>query len=168
MLFIKKEKGLWKNIFLLLAAFLTSLAITMNMEVIETVEVGIENPIFKIVYKLIEIVNQTMADRGLLLTLLTFSLFAVYKKIWIENSIEIIRYSKGLALFFSIMYTGGKAFEYGNSLSVIYASSIRIMISLYVSRMHKSRPFCDLCILDTYNEIINFNHWFLCLILINY
>ena len=130
MLFIKKEKGLWKNIFLLLAAFLTSLAITMNMEVIETVEVGIENPIFKIVYKLIEIVNQTMADRGLLLTLLTFSLFAVYKKIWIENSIEIIRYSKGLALFFSIMYTGGKAFEYGNSLSVIYASSIRIMKSL--------------------------------------
>ena len=49
MLFIKKEKGLWKNIFLLLAAFLTSLAITMNMEVIETVAVGIENPIFKIV-----------------------------------------------------------------------------------------------------------------------
>ena len=69
MLFIKKEKGLWKNIFLLLAAFLTSLAITMNMEVIETVEVGIENPIFKIVYKLIEIVNQTMADRGLLVCL---------------------------------------------------------------------------------------------------
>lgn len=108
MLFIKKEKSLRKNIFLLLAAFLTSLAITMNMEVVETVEVGIENPVFKIVYKLIEIVNQTMADRGLLLTLLTFSLFAVYKKIWIENSIEIIRYSKGLALFFSIMYTGGK------------------------------------------------------------
>ena len=102
MLFIKKEKGLWKNIFLLLAAFLTSLAITMNMEVIETVEVGIENPIFKIVYKLIEIVNQTMADRGLLLTLLTFSLFAVYKKIWIENSIEIIR---------SVSYTHLRAHE---------------------------------------------------------
>ena len=131
MLFIKKEKSLRKNIFLLLAAFLTSLAITMNMEVVETVEVGIENPVFKIVYKLIEIVNQTMADRGLLLTLLTFSLFAVYKKIWIENSIEIIRYSKGLALFFSIMYTGGKAFEYDNSLSVIYASSIRIMPYTY-------------------------------------
>lgn len=132
MLFIKREKRLRNSKILFIVALITSLAITMSMEVPEAAEAGITNSLILAIYKMIEIVNQTMADRGLLLTLLTFGLYSVYKKIWMEKNIRIIRYSKGLALFFSVMYVGGMAFEYGNSLSVIYTSSIRFMKAIIV------------------------------------
>lgn len=123
-----KDKTLIRNrSILFLSAFISSLAVTMNLEVLEAAEAGIKNPLYQNIYKLIEIINQTMADRGVLITVLTLGLYIIYKMIWVEKNLAIIKYSKGLALFLAVMYAGGKAFEYGNSLSVFYTSSIRMM-----------------------------------------
>lgn len=117
----------YKRNLLLLSALITSLAVTMSMDVMEAAEEGITNSLYQKVYKLVEIINQSMADRGLLITTLTLAIFVVYKKIWISNNVKVIKKSRGLSVFFSIMYTGGKAFEYDNSLTVFFTSSIRMM-----------------------------------------
>lgn len=127
MIFIKSKVLVMKKGILLLSAFITSLAVSMNMEVMTAAEEGIANSLYQNIYKLIEIINQSMADRRLLITVLTIGLYLLYKKTWIEKNIETIKYSKGLSLFLSVMYAGGKAFEYGNSLSILYTSSIRMM-----------------------------------------
>lgn len=127
MITIKNKVSVMKKGILLLSALITSLAVTMNMEVMIAAEEGIVNSLYQNIYKLIEIINQSMADRRLLVTVLSIGLYLLYKKIWIEKNIETIKYSKGLSLFLSVMHTGGKAFEYGNSLSILYTSSIRMM-----------------------------------------
>lgn len=111
-------------------AFLTALAVTMNLEAAEAAEAGIENSLYQGVYKIIEKTSQDLAGRGLMLTALAVCLYVVYRKVWVEMDTKAIRYSKGLSVFLSIMYTGGMGFAFDNSLSVLYTSTIRIFKTL--------------------------------------
>ncbi len=131
----QKKKRLWNGIFrsrglLFCSALLTAMALTMNMEVADIAEEGISNSLYLKVYKILEMVRQGITGKGLLVTVLTVCLYVCYNKVWREKETQTVRYGKGLALFLAVMYTGGVGFAFGNSLSVLYASSVRLLKSM--------------------------------------
>lgn len=127
---IKLGNGrLWRksHIVLFLNSILTALAVTMNMNVPDTPEAGINHSLYAGIYKIIDKISLDLSDKGLLLTILTIFAYTVYRKVWMEKQTEAIKYSKALSLFLAVMYTAGIGFSYANSLSILYNSSIRIM-----------------------------------------
>lgn len=74
-------------------------------------EAEINNPLYQNIYKLIEIINQKMTDRGLLITVLTIGLFIIYETIWVDKNLAIIKYSNGLALFLAVMHAEDNSFN---------------------------------------------------------
>lgn len=123
----KKALNIKNSISLMICAFLTAFAITMNFDIAKAAEAGIYISLYQRIYKLIEIMSQDLASGGFILTVLTLCLYVVYRAVWVNMDIEIIRYSKGLSVFLAIMYAGGKGLAYDNSLSVIYTSYIRLI-----------------------------------------
>lgn len=115
---------------LFLGSFMTALAVTMDMNAAEAAESGITNSLYLAIYKLIEKISLDLADKGLLLSLLTVFSYIVYHKVWVEKQTIAIRYSKSLSLFLAIMYTAGIGFSSGNSLAILYTSSIRMLKTL--------------------------------------
>lgn len=103
-----------------------------------------------------DLINQMMTDRGLLITVLTIGLFIIYETIWVDKNLAIIKNSNGLALFLAVMHAGDKAFQYGNSQSVFYNYFIRIMKALIL-------------IIDFYILYLTINNYFyFCHIEINF
>lgn len=115
---------------LFLGSIMTALAVTMDMNAAEAAESGITNSLYLAIYKLIEKISLDLADKGLLLSLLTVFSYIVYHKVWVEKQTIAIRYSKSLSLFLAIMYTAGIGFSSGNSLAILYTSSIRMLKTL--------------------------------------
>lgn len=128
----QKRCFLRNNLILFLGACTTALAVTMNMDVADAPESGIKNSIFLAIYKIIEKISLDLAGKGLLLTAITILAYLVYRRVWIEGKAEIIKYTRGLSLFLSVMYAAGKGFAYGNSLSVLYTSSIRVLKTIII------------------------------------
>ncbi len=127
---VKKALEMKNSMSMIIYAFITALAMTMNLDIAEAAEAGINISFYQRIYKLIEITSQDLAGRGLMLTVLTLCLYVVYRKVWVNMDINAIRYSKGLSVFLAIMYAGGKGFAYDNSLSVIYSSYLRLIKAL--------------------------------------
>ena len=110
-----------------LFAVLTAFALTTSMNVDEAVEAGITIGLYKQVYKLIEIIGLGLKEKGFLLSVLTILFLFLYWYVWIKKGTVAIRYSKGLSFFLAVMYVAGMGFAYGDSLSVIFSSSIRLL-----------------------------------------
>lgn len=127
----QNRKFWYRNrILLFLGSIMTALAVTMNMDAAEAAESGITSSLYLAIYKLIEKISLDLADKGLLLSLLTVFSYIVYHKVWAEKQTIAIRYSKSLSLFLAIMYTAGMGFSSGNSLAILYTSSIRMLKTL--------------------------------------
>lgn len=127
----QNRKFWYRNRMLLfLGSIMTALAVTMNMDAAEAAESGITSSLYLAIYKLIEKISLDLADKGLLLSLLTVFSYIVYHKVWVEKQTIAIRYSKILSLFLAIMYTAGMGFSSGNSLAILYTSSIRMLKTL--------------------------------------
>lgn len=127
----QNRKFWYRNrILLFLGSIMTALAVTMNMDAAEAAESGITSSLYLAIYKLIEKISLDLADKGLLLSLLTVFSYIVYYKVWVEKQTIAIRYSKSLSLFLAIMYTAGIGFSSGNSLAILYTSSIRMLKTL--------------------------------------
>lgn len=131
----QKKKRAWSEIFrsrglLFFAALLTAMALTMNMEVADIAEEGISNSLYLKIYKILEMVRRDVEGKGLLVTVLTVCLYVCYKRVWREKEMQAVRHGKGLALFLTLMYAGGVGFSFGNSLSVLYSSSVRLLKSM--------------------------------------
>lgn len=127
----QNRKFWYRNrILLFLGSIMTALAVTMNMDAAEAAESGITSSLYLAIYKLIEKISLDLADKGLLLSLLTVFSYIVYHKVWVEKQTIAIRYSKSLSLFLAIMYTAGMGFSSGNSLAILYTSSIRMLKTL--------------------------------------
>lgn len=151
----QKKKMAWNGIcrsrgWLFLGAFLTAMALNVHMEVADIAEEGISNSLYLKVYKILETVRQGTEGKGLPVTVLTICLYVCYRKVWREKDTQTVRYGKGLALFLAAMYAGGVGFAFGNSLSVLYTSSARLLktmvliagfYSLYLTAIHAFYEF---------------------------
>lgn len=122
-----------KRSILFAAAVMTALAAVISLGVPEIADEGINNACYLFIYELIEQLEEGLGDKGMLLTIMTVCLYLVYKRLWIDEKMIVIRYSKGLSLFLSVMFTGGEAFMYGGRLSLLFfpeVNRIRTVILL--------------------------------------
>lgn len=106
---------------------LSAFAMTLDMNVSDAPESGITNSLYLGIYKMIEKISLDLKDKGFVTTILVISFFAVYYVVWVQKPRNAVRYTKGLSFVLAVLYTFGVAFAYGNSLSVLYTSSIRLL-----------------------------------------
>ena len=118
----------WKsNWILFLYSAISALAVTMDLNVADAPEAGITIGLYQQVYKLITIIAADITDKGFLLSILTLLFFRGYWYIWKQKKMEVIRYSKGVSLFLSLMYVAGVGYAYQNTMTVLFQSSIRLL-----------------------------------------
>lgn len=118
---LKRKMGI------ILCSMFTAFALTTSMNVDEAAEAGITIGLYQQIYKLIEIIGLGIKEKGFLLSILMVLFLFLYWYIWVEKKMIAIKYSKGLSLFLAVMYVAGVGFAYGDSLSVLYSSSIRLL-----------------------------------------
>lgn len=121
----KKEKKTTHSVsfrkrgILFFAAVLSAMAAVLTLGVPEVAEEGINHPAFLRIYEVIEQLEEGFADQGMLLTLLSIGLYAIYKKVWMDQKVKVIACSRGLALLLAVLFAGGEAFLYGGRLSLL-------------------------------------------------
>ncbi|MFI3212515.1 MAG: DUF6020 family protein [Eubacteriales bacterium] len=116
-----------KRIKYYILALATALAVNINFDVVETDVVGEMNSIFFVFYKFINVFAQEFSNQGFVLSIITVAAFVCYREAFLKNRIPIVKNSWWFALFLSIMYSVGRIYEYGNSLSVVFSSIFRVM-----------------------------------------
>ena len=104
-----------------LQAFLTALALNTELGVANDEIDGISNVLLARLYALFAQIEFGIRSRGFFLTVLTAALFVGY--MWISQKKRFFSTEKhaALAAFLSAMYTGGMAYWYGGSLSLLYS-----------------------------------------------
>lgn len=118
----------WKsNWILFLYSAISALDVTMDLNVADAPEAGIMIGLYQQIYKLITIVAADITGKGFLLSILTLLFFGGYWYIWKQKKMEVIRYSKGVSLFLSLMYVAGVGYAYQNTVTVLFQSSIRLL-----------------------------------------
>lgn len=90
-------------------------------------ESHIVSPLTNIIFELFEQLNSTFAGNAFLIMIIGLALAYAYYKVL--NSTDI-KGDKLLALFFSVMYTGGKAFRYNDSLSSLWTPKFNVIKTL--------------------------------------
>lgn len=127
-----------KNGIAFAGAVMTAMAVVLSLGVPEIADEGINNTSYQFIYELIEQLEEGFAGQGMLMSVLSVCFYVIYKKLWVEKNLRVIRYSRGLSLILAILFTGGEAFMYGGRLSLlIYPEVNRIktvilLIGLYV------------------------------------
>lgn len=115
------------NLFIFLLAVLSALALTADLDVAVAAEAGIKIGLYQQIYKLIEIIGQGIKDQGFILSILTILFSVAYWLVWKKKEIKPVKYSKGLALFLSVMYVAGMGYAYADTVTVLVTSSIRLL-----------------------------------------
>ena len=125
-----------------LQAFLTALALNTELGVANDEIDGISNVLLARLYALFAQIEFGIRSRGFFLTVLTAVLFVGY--MWISQKKRFFSTEKhaALAAFLSAMYTGGMAYWYGGSLSLLYSfqinriRSIVLLVGMYFFYLH--------------------------------
>ena len=125
-----------------LQAFLTALALNTELGVANDEIDGISNVLLARLYALFAQIEFGIRSRGFFLTVLTAALFVGY--MWISQKKRFFSTEKhaALAAFLTAMYTGGMAYWYGGSLSLLYSfqinriRSIVLLVGMYFFYLH--------------------------------
>lgn len=106
-------------------SLLTAFALTLSLQIPVVQVREVSNPVLYCMYKLVNIISQDLRDSGFQITVLFVTFFIAYYYVFEKKKLEQGKCEKILALFFSCMYAGGRAYHYGNSLSAIFRSSLQ-------------------------------------------
>ncbi len=104
----------------LIEAVLTALALTVTFHTPDPPNEGIDHVAYAYLYKLLTQFADWLTDKGFVLTALTLGFYLLYRMVWSRKE-ERIRFGRSTAAVLAILYTGGKAFQYADSLSVLYS-----------------------------------------------
>lgn len=130
---LRKQISLLKNSFFILpGAICTAMALVLDLNVGEAPESGITNPLYKIIYKVLEILQQDLEGKGFMITVFTIFFFYAYHRVWVIRQSRPVGFSRLLSMIFSIGYTAGIGFAYANTLSVLFDSDIRLLKSIII------------------------------------
>ena len=102
-------------------ALCAAMTFYMDFETAEPDSYGLDwsGYISGILYKFIEQTSQWIGENGFYITVIASILLYVYYQFFVKNPIVGIKGDRALSVFFSIMYAGGRAYEYGGSIIVI-------------------------------------------------
>ena len=110
-----------------IAGLFSASAFFISLETPSPYESHIVSPLINIIFELFEQLHYTFAGNAFLIMIIGLALSYAYYKVL--NSTDI-KGDKLLALFFSIMYTGGKAFRYNDSLSSLWSPKFNVIKAL--------------------------------------
>ena len=114
----------------LIRAILTALAFCVDFTLVETDQTGITGWVPALFYKLNSEITVAVSGKGMLILVLTMLFFMVYRYIDVNWKSGGLKRDKILAFFFALMYAGGRAFAFNNSLSVIVSPRFNILKSI--------------------------------------
>lgn len=134
--------GRFSKVWLFLQAFFTALALNTELGVADDEIDGISNAFLAKLYAILAQIESGIRTKGFFLTVLTASLFVGY--LWISRKEHTVSQKKhiGLAVFLSVMYTGGMAYWYGGDLSLLYSfqinklRSVVLLLGMYFFYLH--------------------------------
>lgn len=134
--------GRFSKVWLFLQAFFTALALNTELGVADDEIDGISNAFLAKLYAILAQIESGIRTKGFFLTVLMASLFAGY--LWISRKEHTVSQKKhiGLAVFLSVMYTGGMAYWYGGNLSLLYSfqinklRSVVLLLGMYFFYLH--------------------------------
>ena len=125
-----------KNIKWLIASFLTATSFFISFKTPSPYESHISSRLINFIFEFLEQFRGVFAGNAFMIFIITLTLCFAYsiilggKTFFSTISFASVKGEKLLALFFSIMYTGGKAFEYNDSLSSIWSPKFNIVKTL--------------------------------------
>lgn len=108
-------------------ALLTAISLTLTFDVPDMSAVNINSSLLLFLYKMLNIFAIDMQNTLLIRSILSIVLYVIFILAFQMKKLEMIKCDKVLAGFLALMYMGGRAFAYGNSLSVVFQSSIRLI-----------------------------------------
>ena len=119
----KSVRSLFKHF--MFAFFIAFALCTKFTEAEEIPNTGIHNSLLLALYKLNFMLQNAYQGQGLFIAVLTLLVMLLPR---VDQGLP--RRAAALSVFFSLMYTGGRAFDYGNSLSVLVSPRINVLKSL--------------------------------------
>lgn len=129
----KQKKDFFRNKgILFLEAWFSALALTLSLAVGDTPDEGISIPFQANIYTHMEQLREALTDNGLVLSLLTLSLYLVYVQTWRRRHEKPLRGSGLLSLFLSAMYVTGTGYSYGNRLSILIQPRINALKTVII------------------------------------
>ncbi len=115
----------------LITAFFSALALFIELETKEPYESHIYNRILNAVFELFEQAADMFASSGFKILVAGITLFLLYYAVFGDSNSKIrtiaIKGEKLLAGFFAIMYSGGRAFRFNDSLSSLWTPKFNLI-----------------------------------------
>lgn len=115
-------------------ALCTAMTFFMDFETLDPYNYGLDwsGYISGILYKLFEQTSDWIGENGFYITVV-FGLFLyVYHQFFVTKALKAIKGDKALALFFAIMYVGGRAYAYADSIFVLVSPAYNVFKALIV------------------------------------
>ena len=102
-------------------AICTAMSFFMDFETTDPDSYGLDwsGYISGILYKFFEQTSEWIGENGFYITVVFCAIFYLYNLFFVKKSIKKIKGDSLLAFFFSVMYVGGRSYEYGGTLKVL-------------------------------------------------
>lgn len=110
-----------------LLALISALAFNMELYTADPEEAYIHNRFFLFLYKLNSQIASSVSGKGTIIVAMTVLFFFAFLYFFKINPLTKIKGDIALSLFFSVMYTGGRAFSYNDSLSSLISPRFNIL-----------------------------------------
>ena len=124
----EKNVELKKNIKWLIASFFTATSFFISLKTPSPYESHISSGIINFIFEFLEQFQAIFDENAFLILTIALALFLPYSSIL--DGKNSIKGEKLLSSFFSIMYTGGRAFEYNDSLSSLWTPKFNVLKTL--------------------------------------
>lgn len=108
---------------------LTASAFFITLDTPDPYEAHITRSVINAIFKLFEQLHSTFAGNGFYILVVASSLAFIYYRFLVdsEHQLEAIKGDKVLSVFLSIMYVGGRAFAYSDSLSSLWTPKFNLI-----------------------------------------
>ena len=112
-----------------LAGLLSAASLFVTFDTAEPYESHIGDPIRRGLFKLFEYTTDAFGGKAFVITLVAVALLFIYREFLGESDrrLESFSHERVLAVFFSVMYVGGRGFRQANSLRVLISPAYNLI-----------------------------------------
>ncbi len=116
------------------AGLLSAAALFTSFDTANPYESHIGDPIRRGLFKLFEYTTDAFAEKAFVITLVAVALFFIFREFLGsgERRLEVFSHERALAIFFSVMYVGGRGFRQANSLKVLISPAFNLLKAMVV------------------------------------
>lgn len=123
------KNGPYSKIKCFLAGLLSGASLFVSLETNEPYESHIYSSARNGFFKLFEYTTDAFGGRAFVITLVALAFFFIYRETLGEgqHKLPLFNHERALAIFFSVMYVGGRAFRLANSLNALISPAYNIL-----------------------------------------